>query len=146
MLHLTSHAVHADQYPERLYHLTTGATAVDFSNEFPNFLAVGLYDGNICIFDVASGSTTPMLTTLSVCHATFRHSPSRSENEIEGRHTKPVWSLQWVLQPDAITPDVFNEILVSTAADGRVLQWSLQKGLNMTELMLIKRVAKDERF
>ena len=57
-----------------------------------------------------------------------------------------MWSLQWVQQPDAINPNVFNEILVSTAADGRVLQWSLQKGLNMTELMLIKRVTKDERL
>ena len=51
------------QFPERMYKLPTGVTSLDFSSEFPNFLAVGLYDGNICIFDVSTEDSVPILTT-----------------------------------------------------------------------------------
>jgi WD40 repeat protein len=58
------------QYPERIYRQSAGVTAIDFSSEFPNFLAVGLYDGNIAIYDVSSASAEPILTT---AFASFKH-------------------------------------------------------------------------
>jgi hypothetical protein len=36
-----------------------------------------------------------------------------------------------------------GEVFVTAGADGRVLQWSLLRGLEHTEIMLAKRVAKD---
>ena len=39
-----------------------------------------------------------------------------------------------------------NEILVSVSADGRILQWTLKKGMNVSELMVVKRVTKSEGF
>lgn len=49
------------------------------------------------------------------------------------KHTDIVWEVQWV---DKSTK---GEFLVSISGDGRVIEWSMKKGLELTELTLLKR-------
>lgn len=116
------------EYPERLYHTTAPVTALDFALERPSFLAVGLQDGNLAVFDVIAATDTAQFDT--------------RDRDIANKHSQPVWDLKWVVRERMIGEER-GEILVSAGADGRVLQWSLLRGLEHTEIMLAKRVAKD---
>jgi WD40 repeat protein len=51
------------EYPERYYLTNSGVTALAFSNKFPNLLAVGLFNGNILVYDVRNNNTKPLITT-----------------------------------------------------------------------------------
>lgn len=48
-------------------------------------------------------------------------------SDCQGKHTSPVWQLQWVSR-DQGGGDERDEILVSVSADGRVTKWSIRKG------------------
>ncbi|EOD25634.1 hypothetical protein EMIHUDRAFT_115368 [Emiliania huxleyi CCMP1516] len=54
-----------------------------------------------------------------------------------GKHTDPVWGLRWVAEGKGL-----GEALVSISTDGRVTQWNVQKGLEHTDLMVLRRVAR----
>jgi dynein intermediate chain 4, axonemal len=109
------------QHPERVLHLPSGVTALDFSSHHPNLLAVGLMDGSISIFDVHKEEhyNEPILDT----------------SNLAGRHSDPVWQLKWV---DKGMEQ--REGLVSISTDGRIMEWSTSKGLSATPLMVLKRV------
>jgi len=51
------------------------------------------------------------------------------------KHSDTVWELKWV--------DRFEkgEPLVSISSDGYVKEWSIKKGLEVTDIMTMKRVA-----
>lgn len=51
------------EYPERFYFTNAGVTALAFSNKYPNLLAVGLFNGNILVYDVRNNNTKPLITT-----------------------------------------------------------------------------------
>lgn len=51
------------EFPERFYKTEAGVTAVAFSEKHANLLAVGLFNGNILVFDVKKNNTAPILTT-----------------------------------------------------------------------------------
>lgn len=51
------------EYPERFYHTNSGVTSLAFSNKYPNLLAVGLFNGNILVYDVRNNNTKPLITT-----------------------------------------------------------------------------------
>jgi hypothetical protein len=51
------------EFPERYYKTDSGVTAVAFSETHANLLAVGLFNGNILVFDVRNNNTSPLLTT-----------------------------------------------------------------------------------
>ena len=56
------------------------------------------------------------------------------------KHLGPVWSVRW-LERERGT-DERGEVLVSTSADGRVVQWTIRKGFESLVLMKVKRVDK----
>lgn len=106
------------QHPLWTFETPSGVTSLDFSETQPNLLAVGRYDGTVTIYDVASRKVTPMMeSTLA-----------------QGQHSDPVWNLKWVRRG---TEGL--EILVSVSTDGRVVQWSIAKGLEHIELMNLKQ-------
>ncbi|XP_031569153.1 WD repeat-containing protein 78-like isoform X2 [Actinia tenebrosa] len=111
------------EYPERVFHVNSGVTALDFSAAHPNLLAVGLYDGTIAIYNVRSPEDSPALDSF----------------ESQGKHTSPVWQLQWV-DRDHGTGEEIDEILVSISADGRVTKWSIRKGFECADLIKLKRI------
>src|SRR5690348_3856393 len=64
-----------------------------------------------------------------------------SSRQTEFTHLDPVWELQWVDRGDER-----GESLVSISSDGRVIQWSIKKGLEHTELMKLKRISNHARM
>jgi len=114
------------EYPERIYHCKASVSAMDFSQVQPNLLAVGCTDGTVCVYNVRSREDAAILDSF----------------DCPGKHASPVWQLKWI-ERDNHEADNNNERLVSVAADGRVVEWSIRKGLECTDLMKLKRsVAK----
>ena len=108
-------------FPEKVYNLSSPVTAIDFASQKPQMLAVGLMDGRILVYDTSSqnDSSVPLLESV--------YSP--------GRHMSAVSELIWVTEGH----QDLSEKLVSVSIDGRVLEWSLKKGLSSTLLMTLKR-------
>ncbi|KAK3090322.1 hypothetical protein FSP39_010938 [Pinctada imbricata] len=111
------------EYPERIYASKTGVTAVDFSRAFPNLLAVGMYDGGVAIYNVASDNEEPIIDNF--------HSP--------GKHSAPVWHIRWI-EKERGSGEESLEVLISISTDGRVTQWSIRKGFECYDLMRLKRM------
>ncbi|VUZ41390.1 unnamed protein product [Hymenolepis diminuta] len=109
-------------YPERIYQLPCGVTAVSWSYKNENLLAVGMFDGVIMIFDVRKENNIPLLDTT---HA-------------NGRHYGPVTKLEWVSRETGRTGGN-TESLISLSMDGRVTEWFTLKGFDSTDLMILKR-------
>jgi len=113
-------------YPERVLRTKSGVTALNFSTVFPNLIAAGLHDGTVCIWDLRKPQANPVLES----------GPSNSTHN-DRKHTDVVWDLQWVDRGLEKVPRTF---FASASSDGRVLQWSMKKGLEQTTLMQLKRV------
>ena len=76
-------------------------------------MAVGDSHGNIQIFNLMDeDSSKPMVES----------------KELEGRHTEIIWELQWVHRENK------GEFLISISGDGRIIEWSMNKGLELNEL------------
>jgi WD40 repeat protein len=102
-----------------------GVTALDFSPRNPRFLAAGLEDGTVCVFDirpVLSGDVPEGKVGLV------------SDRLQAGAHTEAVWAVKWVTKADTGA-----EVLVSISTDGRVTQWDCKKGMVPSLLMTLKR-------
>lgn len=112
------------EFPERFFITESGVTAVDFSKAHANLLAVGLHNGTIAIYNVRNTTNEPILDSF----------------EAEGKHTGPVWQLNWI-EKERGSGDERSEVLVSISTDGRVTQWSIRKGFESYDLMKLKRVA-----
>ncbi|GMH39829.1 hypothetical protein BSKO_07733 [Bryopsis sp. KO-2023] len=109
------------EYPQWTFKTHTGVTALDFSSRNPNILATGMYDGTVAMYDIQSKSSIPVMES----------------QENAGKHPDPVWQVKW-LDRGADR----EEVLISISTDGRVTQWSITKGLEYTDLMKLKRVAR----
>ncbi|XP_042662508.1 dynein axonemal intermediate chain 4 isoform X2 [Tyto alba] len=116
-------------WPERIFQCEHGVTALDFSAASPNHLAVGMYDGSVAIYNVRS------------CNAAALLDSSESSN----KHTGPVWQLRWVEQDRDATGDGKKERLMCISADGRITEWLIQKRLDCTDLMKIKRTESKKK-
>ena len=65
----------------------------------------------------------------------INNTPIAESREIDEKHTDVVWEVRWVQKPSK------GEVLVSVSGDGRVIEWSLKKGLEYNDLMQLKRQA-----
>lgn len=52
---------------------------------------------------------------------------------MDDKHNDIVWEVRWVKREGK------EETLISVSGDGRIIEWSLRKGLEMQELYQIKR-------
>ncbi|KFQ51423.1 WD repeat-containing protein 78, partial [Pelecanus crispus] len=116
-------------WPERIFQCEHGVTALDFSMASPNLLAVGTYNGSVTIYNVQSRNDTSLLDS----------------SESSGKHTGPVWQLRWVEQDRGATGDGKKERLICISADGRITEWLIQKRLDCTDLMKIKRTKSEKK-
>lgn len=80
-------------------------------------IAIGDSHGNIAIFNIRSDDLKPIYES----------------KDLDGKHTDIIWELQWV------DKEAKPEALVTISGDGRVLEWSMKKGLEMTDLTQLKR-------
>ncbi|KAG2453598.1 hypothetical protein HYH02_001816 [Chlamydomonas schloesseri] len=109
------------QHPLWWFEVKAAVTSLDFSTYSPNLLALGMYDGTVAIYDIKSR----------------QGSPSMESDVHSGKHSDPVWKVKWLDHgPER------DEPLVSISTDGRVTQWSIAKGLEFSDLMKLKRMAR----
>ncbi|NXD71388.1 WDR78 protein, partial [Eolophus roseicapillus] len=116
-------------WPERIFQCEYGVTALDFSMASPNLLAVGMYNGSVTIYDVQSCNDTVLLDS----------------SESPNKHTGPVWQLRWVEQDRGEAGGGKRERLFCISADGRITEWYIQKRLDCTDLMKIKRKESEKK-
>ncbi|NXP15339.1 WDR78 protein, partial [Thinocorus orbignyianus] len=116
-------------WPERIFRCEHSVTALDFSKASPNLLAVGMYNGSLAIYDVRSPNDAVLMDS------------GQSPN----RHTGPVWQLRWVEEDGGATGEGKAERLICISADGRITLWFIQKRLDCTDLMKIKRTEREEK-
>jgi len=111
------------EHPERIFELPSsdGATSCDFSKRNPNLLAVGLFNGNVAVFNVTRKASTPLTDSM----------------DSTAKHLGPVWSVKWV-ERERGTEDR-EEVLISISHDGRVVQWTIRKGFEALVLLKVKR-------
>ncbi|GMF18650.1 unnamed protein product [Phytophthora lilii] len=134
------------EYPERIYHLPVGVTSIDFSTAHPYLLAVGFADGVVSIYDTrkddstAGGPINSTPTSSAASPATEAEDtmakyvpvPIATSSGMSGKHLDAVWQVRWVARGG-------GESVVSVSGDGRVVEWSLKKGLSYSDLMTLKR-------
>lgn len=80
-------------------------------------IAIGDSHGNIAIYNIRSDDLKPIAES----------------KDIDGKHTDIIWELQWV------DKDNRGEVLVTIAGDGRVIEWSMKKGLEFLTLTQLRR-------
>ncbi|XP_077424536.1 dynein axonemal intermediate chain 4 [Vanacampus margaritifer] len=113
-------------WPERLYHCHSGITAVDFSANNPDKMAVGMHDGTVAIFSVRNRESRTFLTSSIDC---------------KKRHVHPVWHVTWVKQEMTLSEEDVVESVVSVSEDGRVLKWLLcSHGLDGVGMLELRRI------
>eukprot|EP00472_Partenskyella_glossopodia_P011211 CAMPEP_0197518930 /NCGR_PEP_ID=MMETSP1318-20131121/4188_1 /TAXON_ID=552666 /ORGANISM="Partenskyella glossopodia, Strain RCC365" /LENGTH=870 /DNA_ID=CAMNT_0043069635 /DNA_START=47 /DNA_END=2659 /DNA_ORIENTATION=- len=113
-------------YPCKKIEIATGVTSLDFSQESPNLLAVGLYNGSLAIYDIREPGSEPALKSV--------HEKSK-----KSKHSEPVWGVKWIY-----TGGPGTQLLTSISTDGAVLLWNLKKGLEPKQIMQLKRITNTE--
>lgn len=104
-------------FPEKIIYHDHSITCCQFSKRNPHLIAIGDSHGNIAIFNIRADDLKPIYDS----------------KDLEGKHTDIIWELQWV------DKEAKPEALVTISGDGRVLEWSMKKGLEMTDLTQLKR-------
>ncbi|MBN3316104.1 WDR78 protein, partial [Atractosteus spatula] len=115
-------------WPERIFHCESGVTALDFSANSANLLAVGMHDGSIAIYSVQSKDKTPVIDS----------------SDCANKHASPVWQVKWIEQEKGTTGEDKGETLISVSADGRITKWYLRKGLDCIDLIKLKRTRNEK--
>eukprot|EP00753_Platysulcus_tardus_P007346 PLAT15148.1.p1 GENE.PLAT15148.1~~PLAT15148.1.p1 ORF type:complete len:939 (-),score=504.02 PLAT15148.1:184-3000(-) len=107
------------EFPEKVVRVASGVMSIAFSTAHPNLLAAGYYDGTVAVYDLRREDSQP----------------SVESKHTAGKHTEPVWQVKWVDKGSER-----GETLVSISTDGRVVEWSMKKGMTAGVLMLLKRM------
>jgi len=107
-------------FPEYIFPTESGVLSLDFHCQHPSLLAVGCYDGNVAVYDVASSTNKPIYSsTIST-----------------GQHNDPVWQVHWQEEEEGKDINFY-----SISSDGNVLNWSLSKNeLKMEPVIQLKLV------
>ena len=92
-------------FPEYVFKLISGITALDVHPRLTHLVAVGLYDGSVAIIDC----TKPVETQ-----------PSHFTTIRTGKHLEPVWQVRWQKE------DAENRLnFFSVSPDGFVCSWTI---------------------
>ena len=105
-------------HPERVIQTPRGLTYCNFSRKNPYLIVVSDYQGEIMIYDLRNNTNKPMADS----------------SEVKDKHTDIVWECKWIERPNDK-----NEIIVTTSSDGKMKEWSLKKGLEVTDLLKMKK-------
>eukprot|EP00038_Savillea_parva_P008024 m.174145 g.174145 ORF g.174145 m.174145 type:complete len:742 (-) comp13793_c0_seq1:370-2595(-) len=96
--------------PEFLIPTESGVTSVDPMPDKPHLLCVGCYDGSVAVYNLACPDEAQ------------RMQPTHKSTALTGKHTDPVWQVQW--QPDDL--DKCHNFY-SVSADSLVRGWTMVK-------------------
>lgn len=114
-------------FPERIIKYPSRLTCCKFSNYNPNLLACGSYDGVVAIYDLRKKDGLPVA-----------ENGANSKKENSGKHSDAIWEITWVGKGGKGGSDK-GEGLVSISSDGRIVNWSMKKGLEYNDLMTLKK-------
>ena len=105
-------------HPERVIQTQRGLTYCNFSRKNPYLIVASDYQGEIMIYDLRNPQNRPMADS----------------SEVKDKHTDIVWECKWIERPNDK-----NEIIITTSSDGKVKEWSLKKGIEVTDLLKMKK-------
>lgn len=89
----------------------------DIHPKYPYLLAIGLYDGNVCVYNLQIGIKEPVYISQGV----------------NGKHSECVWEIRW--GPDMADGEIN---FYSVSSDGRVFNWVLmQNKLALTTIITL---------
>ncbi|CAG0881922.1 unnamed protein product [Darwinula stevensoni] len=101
--------------PEKSYNMSSGALCCSFATIHSNLLAVGCYDGTVCVFDVSTPHSCPLAHSVG-----------------NGVHSGPVWQVLWIkLRKKVLSFGPVeerrndHETLVSVGEEGMISQYVL---------------------
>jgi WD40 repeat protein len=106
-------------HPERVIVTPRGISCCHFSNKNPYYIVCGDYSGEIMIYDLRSQSNKPLADS----------------TELKDKHNDIVWECKWVYKPN----DPNNEMIISISSDGKVKEWFLKKGLEVSDILIMKK-------
>ena len=107
-----------NQYPERVIKTPRGLTSCNFSKKNPYYIVCADYTGEIMVFDLRLNTDIPIADS----------------KEVKDKHTDIVWEVKWIERSNDK-----NEMIVSISSDGKVKEWLLKKGLEVNDLMHMKK-------
>ena len=84
---------------------------------------MGTHAGIVAIYDIRKKNDKPVA----------------SNADGKGKHNDAVWEVQWINKGNGKGDS--GENLVSISSDGRIVEWSMKKGLDYVDLMHLKRQA-----
>ena len=85
---------------------SAGVISLDIHPSHSNMVVVGLYDGNVAVYDLKTGSSQPTFTS----------------SALTGKHRDVVWQVKWVRD----NLDGYLNFF-SISGDGRVTNWTIVK-------------------
>lgn len=106
--------------PLRTYDTDSPVLSLKFSKVSPNLLAAGTAKGSLRIFDIRRKSNQPIMT---------------SDDLEELKHLESIMEVDWICKGQG--RDDYSESLVSISTDGKLLEWSMRKTLDVSELKQI---------
>ncbi|KAG5677732.1 hypothetical protein PVAND_007463 [Polypedilum vanderplanki] len=95
--------------PERCYRYDIPVTAVEFSSQNPQLLAVALYDGTVEVLDV---------TDINI---NVHHNVVAKSERITSPGFEPIWQIQWITLKD-------KEFIITASQDGRIMKYEIATG------------------
>lgn len=105
-------------HPEKVIKTPRGLTYCNFSKRNPYLIVCSDYQGEIMIFDLRNENQNPIADS----------------SEVKDKHTDIVWECKWIERPNDK-----NEIIITSSSDGKVKEWSLKKGLEVVDLLKMKK-------
>ena len=93
--------------PEYFIDTDSGVMSIDILSTSVNLVAVGMYDGSVAVYDLASDDKSV---------------PTHKSTAVTGKHTDPVWQVAW--QTDDLEK---RHNFYSVSADGYVRAWTMVK-------------------
>lgn len=105
----------------RQHYFSSAVSALDWSRNRPNLLAIGFYDGILQVIDVSNKNLVVM----------------RCSNRISSPSYGPHWQVQWWPGEEEV---MFEEQLYTCNQDGRVLCYRADTDFSCSQIMRISRI------
>ena len=110
-------------YPEYICSAGSGILCVDTHPSYPHIIAVGLYDGNVAVYDLSSSSSSPCYQSSA---ASGKHADAVWQVRPAGRHQHRLLIRYFEVKWAKDNLDGYLNFF-SCSGDGRVTNWTIVK-------------------
>ncbi|TDG50683.1 hypothetical protein AWZ03_002987 [Drosophila navojoa] len=109
-------------YPDYIIQTDCGVMCCDIHPNYPFLVVLGLYDGNVCVYDLRDGCKAPMYVSRGV----------------KCKHAECVWQIKW--GPDMADGEIN---FYSVSSDGCVFSWILMQNKLWVTTMITLYIEND---